>query len=338
MASCDTAALLKLNVSSSASSFRTQKTSNGPSSRTCAFKQANCRSIASRGSFFSGSTSREFSHATTAAKDQNVQRRQSFLIRAAEKVRTEQKVPVVLGPYRDGAIKVEAPRPYVAPEDVDKALKAKVDQKFTLQRVNFTGSGAKLGHTVKLRFEGKYAEGPNAGQLIKGTKSDNYELDLKERDDEPWSTFVKQIVKAGMGQEESKSFQLQFPADYKAAALAGIKANFTVTVKEIGVKTAIAEDLRSAGDQRTAVEAQLTASAERVSNDAIDEKIRALLLASSEADVEKIAASVTWAKFGEKSLADFKWNLLQEEIARVEDITFDEVPSFLRKQATITFV
>lgn len=32
---------------------------------------------------------------------------------------------------------------------------------------------------MKLRFEGKYVDGPNAGLVIKGTKSDNYELELK---------------------------------------------------------------------------------------------------------------------------------------------------------------
>lgn len=261
--------------------------------------------------------------------------RSKFSVRA--EVRSEQKVPVILGPYKNGAMKVSVPAPKVTPEEIEKALKDKIEKKFVLKRINFTGSGAKIGHTVKIRFEGKYLEGANKGQVIKGTKSDSYELELKEREDEPWKTFVHEITKAGMGQEESKTFQLQFPGDYKAKTLAGVKARFTVTITEIGVKEEVEIDSRSVEEQRKSVTEELNAAAERTANEAIDGLIRNALLESSQADVDKVAASVTWAKFGERSLADFKWNVLQEEVARTEKITFDQVPTFLRNQAIITY-
>ncbi|CAI5471414.1 unnamed protein product [Closterium sp. Yama58-4] len=255
----------------------------------------------------------------------------------AQELRTEQKVKVTLGPYTNKAIKATAPRPKVAQETVDKALKAKLEKTHEFERTNFTGSGAKLGHTVKINFEGKYADGPQAGQVVKGTKAAGYELHLAARDDEPWKTFVEQIVKQGMGQEESKTFVLTFPADYKAKALAGVKAQFTVTVKEIGIKKEIEKDPRPVDVQRAEIEQQLLAVEERKSNDVLDAQIKAALLESSEADVEKVAASVTWAKFGERSLKEFKWNVLQEEVSRLEGIPFDQVPAFLRSQADITY-
>lgn len=258
-------------------------------------------------------------------------------VRAREEVRTEQKVRIVLGPYKGGAISVTVSKPTVSAEEVDKALTAKAAKTSVLERVNFTGSGAKIGHTVRCSFEGKHADGPSRGQLIKGTKAANYELELKERDDEPWSSFVREITKAGMGQEESKSFDMTFPADYKAKALAGVRARFTVTIHEIGVKKQLDADGRPLEAQRAEVEAQLLAAAERASNDVADAQIRAALLESTEADVEKVAASVSWAKFGAKSLQDFKWNLILEEVARMEGVTFEQVPPLLRSFATVTY-
>lgn len=259
-------------------------------------------------------------------------------VRAREEVRTEQKVRIVLGSYKGGAIAVAIPKPKVTAEEIEKALATKTAKTSTLERINFTGSGAKIGHTVRCSFEGKYADGPNRGQLVKGTKAANYELELKERDDEPWRSFVQEITKAGMGQEESKSFEMTFPADYKAKALAGVRARFTVTIHEIGVKKQLDADGRPPEAQRAELEAQLMAAAERASNDVADAQIRKALLESTDADVEKVAASVSWAKFGAKSLQDFKWNLILEEVARIEGVTFEQVPALLRSSAAITYL
>jgi FKBP-type peptidyl-prolyl cis-trans isomerase (trigger factor) len=252
--------------------------------------------------------------------------------------RTEQKVKIKLGPYKDGAIKVFAKKFEVSNDEIEKALKAKLGKTYDFERINFTGSGAKIGHMVKISFAGKYADGPNEGQLIKGTKADFFQLELQPREDDPWKTFVEQIVKNGMGQEESKTFTLTFPADYKAAPLRNVRARFTVTVHEIGIKKMLDKDPRPDGVIRAEIEADLRATAERKTNDLIDTEVRKVLLQTSEADVEKVASSVSWAKFGEKSLQDFKWNLLLEEVARNEKIEFEEAKAFLRQNASVTFM
>lgn len=44
---------------------------------------------------------------------------------------------------------------------------------------------------VKVSFEGKYSDGPNAGQLIRGTKADFFELELQVSADPVDSSGVK---------------------------------------------------------------------------------------------------------------------------------------------------
>ncbi|GBG71860.1 hypothetical protein CBR_g10798 [Chara braunii] len=251
--------------------------------------------------------------------------------------RTLQKVKVVLGPYKGGVIKVKATKHEVTDEEVERAFKEKREKTHEFERINFTGSGAKLGHTVKINFEGKYAEGPKSGQLIQGTKADMYDLELKERPDYPWKRFVEEITGTGMGQEESKTFMVVFPPDFKAPHLRNVKARFTVTVKAIGVKKELPKDTRPEHEQREEIKDELVAAEERKSNAQIDPEIRSALLESSEADVDKIASNVSWAKFGENSLKDFKWNLLMEEVARVENIAFEDVMPFLRREADISY-
>eukprot|EP00898_Chlorokybus_atmophyticus_P003907 jgi/Chlat1/4517/Chrsp29S04446 len=247
--------------------------------------------------------------------------------------RTTQKVELVLGPYLDKAITVR-----VDQAEVDKALKAKQDKKYNLVRVNFTGSGAKIGHTVKVSFKGVYAEGEKAGQEIPGTKANMYELDIQERTDEPWRSFVENIVQKGMGQEETKTFTMQFPSDFKAPALRNMKARFTLTVHEIAKKELVTADSRPLEEQRAALEAAFQTEAQRKSDEAALVEIRKVLLETSRADTDKVVKSVSWAKFGEKSLADFTWNLIQEEVAREQGLKMAEVPAFLISQADIQYL
>ena len=47
-------------------------------------------------------------------------------------------------------------------------------------------------------------------------------------------------------------------------------------------------------------------------------------------DTSKVTESVSWAKFGEKSLRAFSWNLVKEEIARQEGIEARDVEARLR--------
>lgn len=52
----------------------------------------------------------------------------------------------------------------------------------------------------------------------------------------------------------------------------------------------------------------------------------------------QVLNAVSWAKFGEKSTLDFKWNCIKEKIANVEGIEARDVSAMLRAEADIKVV
>lgn len=54
--------------------------------------------------------------------------------------------------------------------------------------------------------------------------------------------------------------------------------------------------------------------------------------------LHQVLNAVSWAKFGEKSTLEFKWNCIKEKIAGVEGIEPREVSDFLRNEAEILIV
>jgi FKBP-type peptidyl-prolyl cis-trans isomerase (trigger factor) len=251
----------------------------------------------------------------------------------------EGKVAVHLGPYKDGAISItQVPSPDVSDAAVDSALAKKKAKKTKFERINFTGSGARMGLTVVIEMEAKYAGShPKAGLPIPGTKMKRFELELKEDQPEPWRQFVAAIVEKGMGQMEQKTFPVSFPEDYRKADFAGLTVDFTVLVKEIGETRPIEPDMRPDSEQRLEMASQLRAQAQKRCQEAIDAQLKEQLLQSSSADTELKTKSVSWAKFGPESEKSLKWNCILEEVARVEDIPFADVLPFLRREAVVQF-
>jgi len=142
---------------------------------------------------------------------------------------------------------------------------------------------------------------------------------------------VSEIVSKGMGQEEQKSFVVTFPSDYAKEQLRDVNVRFTVTVREISQREELEKDPRPVEEQRAEIWATQEAAAKRTQEDAMDLAIRTVMEKTCEADTKKIADSVSWAKFGPKSMAEFTWNLIVEEISIVEKISFNEVgPSCAR--------
>jgi len=252
----------------------------------------------------------------------------------AERVK-DSKVEVKLGQYKNGALQIYVEPAVVDEAAVDAELKKKLAATYKLNRVNFTGSGAKMGHTVKINMEGKFADGPKAGQTVPGTSANMFELELSEGKTGIWKDFVSEIVSKGMGQEEQKSFVVTFPSDYAKEQLRDVNVRFTVTVREISQREELAKDLRPVEEQRAEIWATHEAAAKRAQEDAMDLAIRSVMEGTCEADTKKIADSVSWAKFGPKSMAEFTWNLIVEEISIVEKISFNEVAAFLRANATL---
>lgn len=251
----------------------------------------------------------------------------------------EGKVAVTLGPYKGGAIAVSGvPRPDVPETSIDSALAKKKATKTKFVRINFTGSGARLGLTVLIEMEAKYAEGhPKFKQPIPGTKINGYELELREDQPEPWRQFVKAIVERGMGQMEQKTFAVTFPEDYRKKDFAGMTVDFTVLVREIGETRHVEPDTRPDEEQRAELAKEIQEQAAKQSCEAIDKQIRAALLESSAVATESKTESVSWAKFGPESERALKWNCILEEVARTENIEFSETLPFLRAQAAIQY-
>lgn len=52
----------------------------------------------------------------------------------------------------------------------------------------------------------------------------------------------------------------------------------------------------------------------------------------------QVLNAVSWAKFGEKSSSEFKWNCIREKIAAVEGIEPRDVIDLLRKEANVEIV
>jgi len=251
----------------------------------------------------------------------------------------EGKVAVMLGPYRDGAISaIDVTRPDVTEAAVDAALKKKQATTSKFERINFTGSGARMGLTARIEMEARYAAGhEKAGQLVPGTKMADYKLELKEGQPEPRKQFVAAVVAKGMGQMEQKTFPVTFPEDYSKADFAGQTLDFTVLVREIGEMRPIETDTRPVAVQREELAQQLQEQAVRASRSAIEKQVKVALMDSSQVDTEAKTKAVTWAKFGPESERAMKWNFILEEIARVEDISFDEVIPFLCREADVQY-
>lgn len=251
------------------------------------------------------------------------------------------KVDVQLAPYADGSIAVSVERVKVDEAAIEKALAANAKTSELISpRFAEGAGGARMGHTVVINFDGAYAsggaQGYAKGQAIPGTKASMFELDLKEGHKLPFSAFVPAIA-AGMGQDELKAVQVSFPDDYASDKLAGVTVNFKVTVKKILQRVAKEADARSPEEQRADIVARLEAQAQAETDKRLDKAIRAVYSQRSVADVQKQADAVSWAKFGEKSLEDYKWQMILEEVARAEGCTFDKVLPLLRSHASVTY-
>ena len=130
---------------------------------------------------------------------------------------------VVLGDL--SAVEVER----VAAEVDDAAIDKTVDI-LRVQRRTFAqrpaAEGAQAGDRVTIDFEGKID-----GELFAGGKAEAYQFMVGE------GQMLEQFDAAvrGMKVGESKTFPLQFPADYQGQEVAGKEADFLVTVKKIEV-------------------------------------------------------------------------------------------------------
>lgn len=246
------------------------------------------------------------------------------------------KVHVELGDYKNKAVSVRAKEVTVSDEEVERLVKEETTKTHELVRVNFTGSGAKMGlHTVLIDIEGRFASGEDKGKPIPGTKKENHQLELTEDLSFPWGVFAKKIVEKGMGQEEQKTFRVVFPEDFKAPSLRGVEADFTIVVHEIAEKKAFESADETNEEAYARLHSDLERRAKKVSEQNALSAIREVLLDTCSVDSKKVVESVAWCKFGEASLRDFEFKMITEEIARAEGIDESKVGAFLVSEANV---
>jgi trigger factor len=167
--------------------------------------------------------------------------------------------------------------------------------------------GAEAGDRVTIDFEGKID-----GEPFAGGKADNFQFLIGEGQMlEQFDTAVR-----GMKVGESKTFPLQFPADYHGQDVAGKEADFMVTMKKIEaqhlptVDEAFAKSLGIAGGTVEALRADVKKNLER------EVKFRVLarnkasvmdaLVATSQLDVPKALVAGETERMVEAARADLK--------------------------------
>lgn len=246
------------------------------------------------------------------------------------------KGAVTLGPYKNGALVVALPKPTVTEAQVEAAVKAAGKKTFKLTPVRFVEEGGtRMGHTVVCDWKATYISGgdPAKFSLRPGSplpKADikGFMLELKESQSEPLASFARAVA-TGMGQMETKMFEVEMPESATIEAWRGVRCKIMLLVRSINVKEELAADGRSDQDKRAAIRAELQAKADAAARVEAIAHFRACLLDTTQTETEKMQESVSWAKFGTNSLKDYKWSLIQEAIAAAERIDFSEVPSFL---------
>ena len=122
-----------------------------------------------------------------------------------------------------GTAEVEKVSTEVTDAAIDKTLDILRKQRRTFAQ-RPAAEGAQEGDRITIDFEGKID-----GVPFEGGKAENFQFMIGEG--QMLETFDKAV--RGMKAGESKTFPLQFPADYHGKDVAGKEADFLVTVKKI---------------------------------------------------------------------------------------------------------
>jgi trigger factor len=136
--------------------------------------------------------------------------------------------PITLTDFK--TIKLERPVADVAEAEIDQTL-----QRIAEQNRPFAAKseGAEKGDRVTISFEGKIA-----GEPFAGGSAEDVPMVLGSGQFIPGFEDHLSGIKAG----ESRTFDIKFPDDYAAAAVAGKEATFTVTAKAVEAPGSVTMD------------------------------------------------------------------------------------------------
>jgi trigger factor len=203
-------------------------------------------------------------------------------------------------------VEVERVAADVSEEAIDKTLDILRKQRRSFSQ-RPAGEGAAEGDRVTIDFEGKID-----GEPFQGGKAEGFQFLIGE------GQMLEQFDKAvrGMKTGESKTFPLQFPADYHGKDVAGKEADFLVTTTKIeqanlpAVDEAFAKALGIAEGTVEALRADIKKNLEREVKFRVQARNKAAvmdaLLKVAELDVPKALVANETERMVEQARADLK--------------------------------
>ena len=204
------------------------------------------------------------------------------------------------------AVEVERVAADVSEEAIDKTLDILRKQRRSFAQ-RPAAEGAAEGDRVTIDFEGKID-----GEPFAGGKAEGFQFIIGE------GQMLEQFDKAvrGMKTGESKTFPLQFPADYHGKDVAGKEADFLVTTKKIeaanlpAVDEAFAKSLGIAEGTVPALRADIKRNLEREVKFRVQGRNKAAvmdaLLKAAELEVPKALVASEVERMTEAARADLK--------------------------------
>jgi trigger factor len=205
-----------------------------------------------------------------------------------------------------GAAAVEKVTAEVGDDAIDRTIDILRKQRRTFQ-IRPAAEGAAVGDRVTIDFEGKID-----GVPFDGGKAEGFQFIIGE------GQMLEQFDSAvrGMKAGESKTFPLQFPADYQGKDVAGKEADFLVTLKKIEaqhlpeVDATFAKSLGIADESIDGLRADVKKNLEREVRFRVLARNKAAvmdaLLTVAELDVPKALVAGEVARLTEGARADLK--------------------------------
>ncbi|HYG83745.1 MAG TPA: trigger factor [Verrucomicrobiae bacterium] len=228
---------------------------------------------------------------------------------------------VKLGDYKN--LKVTEEKVTVTDKDVTEVIDR---MRTSFAQKNDVDRAAKDGDEVTIDFEGK----DEKGELVSGAAGKDYPLTLGS------NTFIPGFEEGIVGKKPGDTFTLPltFPKDYHAEKLAGVKVNFSVTlksVKEISLPKVDDEFAQKAGPFQTVAELkadikrELTEQKQQASDDKLKDSLVEQLVKTSQVPVPEILVKDQMQNIERDTVQNLMYRgLTLEQYLEQQNMTHDE--------------
>jgi trigger factor len=211
--------------------------------------------------------------------------------------------------------------------ELDDAAVDKTIQILRKQRTRFVPveRPAHDGERVTVDFQGTIA-----GEAFPGGNAENFTFPIGEGRMLPAFDEAARGMSAG----ETKTFELDFPADYHGKEVAGKKATFTMTLKKIEeprmpeLDAEFAKSLGVADGDTGKMRAEIRANVEREAKKRVEARIKEqalqALLAATPVEVPKSLIAMEATSMAERAVADLKARGVNPEQVPINPQAFEE--------------